>query len=171
MSKTSPVSCVQPVSRCPGSWEGAWPGQMTWTDQRDIPYPRTLCSLKKGNCPGGIHYCSGMDWAVLTGWWAILFHITYLKLNFIPLYLFIIPHFSLLLLLLLLLYTYLILFIKLFLSQPMVFLPLSNSLPHPTTGNRNTLSCHLGLTAVLRNALKEADRNLILFRIQACLLK
>lgn len=33
-------STVLPVKwqRCTRSWEGRAPGQMTWTDQRDIPY-------------------------------------------------------------------------------------------------------------------------------------
>lgn len=30
-----------------GYWEGAWPGQLTWSGQRDIPYLRGSCSIYK----------------------------------------------------------------------------------------------------------------------------
>lgn len=39
------------ASRCTRSWEDAWPGQLTQTGQRDIPYQRTSCPIYK---PGEI---------------------------------------------------------------------------------------------------------------------
>ncbi|XP_074989722.1 LOW QUALITY PROTEIN: tubulin alpha-8 chain-like [Calonectris borealis] len=51
------------------SWEGTQPGQLTPTDQMDIPYHMTSCSAIKlgGEVDGGCR-CSGTGWA-LVSWW------------------------------------------------------------------------------------------------------
>ena len=105
-----------------GAGKGTWPGQLTQTGQRDIPYHVTSCLFYKwGKLADSWDHGSGTSWAsVVWGLCAIVLCITWFVYYF------------LLLLLLLLLFAYFFCHIKLSLSNPEILPFFPDSLPHPT---------------------------------------
>lgn len=133
--------------RCTRSWEGAQPGQGTWTSQRDIPCLRTSHSVYK---------LAGIVWeglvVVVPEWFGILstgvnncivHHLSFL--GFIFLCLFVVsPFFTIIITVLLF---YFISSIKLLWSQPVSFNFFLVLLPNPTGGRCVCMKATVWLSA------------------------